>query len=154
MQVPPHTPVPDPRPRTPGTRHLERVRDVQIDQLQSSWARFGPDDARTLDGLENLAATLTDLGEFDRACALQERTLAVCDETIGPRHPHALRNAWLAFRNLQCANQRDQALGLYRERLAWLLATDELRLDPDVRPIRGWLEAWAEVLAEADTPTW
>ena len=150
MQVPHDIPTPD-RRRTPSARHLERLRDVQIDQLQSSWTRFGPDDARTVDALENLGATLSDLGEFDRARTVQERTLAVCDEAVGPRHPRTIQNAWNTFRTLQRCDERDEALTLYRERLAWLLATDEHQLDVAVRRIRGWLEAWAEVLEETDS---
>ena len=51
---------------------------------------LGADHPDTLAAMNNLAATLSDQGELDRAQELQEQVLAARRRLLGPDHPTTL----------------------------------------------------------------
>ena len=53
---------------------------------------LGPDHPNVAMGLNNLAATLSDLGRHAEALALQERALRIHETAYGPDHPATRRS--------------------------------------------------------------
>ncbi len=133
-----------------GTQ-LERVRDEQLDRLREHWRSHGPEDARTVALIENLAATLLDLGEDERARVAQESAFAAYRGELTPRDPRLLRAAWNLFRTHQRLGDTPRAMEVFWHHLAWILESEDADLDAETRRIRDWLRDWTRALS-ADPP--
>ena len=81
-------------------------------------AHFGPGDARTATGLNNLAGLYESMGRYGEALPLYRRALAIREKALGADHPNtatSLNNLAGLFRAM---GRYDEALPLYRGALA------------------------------------
>jgi hypothetical protein len=121
----------EPRPPAPdeGKEELQRLREVQLRQLQFRRRSLGEDHVGTIESMEGLSQTLVALGEYDSARSLQERSLSVRNELGGGRDPATAATAWNLFDTLDRLSDRVAMRGVFEDHLAWLLdvSPDDLK---------------------------
>jgi tetratricopeptide (TPR) repeat protein len=79
--------------------------------------RFGDDHLDTLASAHNLAAALTDLGEYEQARALDQDTLTRYRRIVGDDHPETLESAHSLATDLRDLGEYEQARALDQDTL-------------------------------------
>ena len=72
-------------------QYTESIRMSRI-SIDVACKKLGPNHCNTLDGMSNLASSLSQLDEFNEARKLHERVLAARQSELGANHPDTLRS--------------------------------------------------------------
>jgi tetratricopeptide (TPR) repeat protein len=104
----------------------DKLRQLELG-LAAAQRVLGPDHPNTLAAMNNLAATLSDQGELNRARELQEQVLHTAQRLLGPDHPNTLA----AMNNLAATLSDQGELNRARELQEQVLHARQRILGPD-----------------------
>eukprot|EP00658_Telonema_sp_P-2_P001871 TRINITY_DN10693_c0_g1_i8.p1 TRINITY_DN10693_c0_g1~~TRINITY_DN10693_c0_g1_i8.p1 ORF type:complete len:539 (-),score=116.43 TRINITY_DN10693_c0_g1_i8:680-2296(-) len=122
----------DPHPATPSCmNNLARLHESQGNYEQALqlyegavglWEaqQLGPDDPTLATGLQNLAQLLGLMGRYDRATAVHERALAICERALGADHALTGQVQASLGQLYQSAGAYDKGLVLFEQALSTL----------------------------------
>ena len=125
---------------------LRRVREVQLRQLRFRRQTLGEDHPQTLEAMDQLAQTLSALGDHERSRQLCEQALRRQVRLLGERAPQTVRCAWTLMRALLALGDRAAMRVVFGQHLAWLCEVTEDEVDRELRRIQTWVAKLASEL--------
>lgn len=121
-------------------RHLEQAEAIQREVLEYRIRNSGPNHPSSLEAKGDMAAMLYELGRDEEASRCEREAFEEARTHLGKTHPITSVLAWNRAMNCEGRGDWQSARSIIVSELAWLLAAEPSRLEPDQNAIRNLLE--------------